>query len=187
MASPPGVIENSTKAGRSRVSISQSPARERSYCGGPAGRAKLEHERGDRRAFDHPACGRSNSRKIGMFRFFAALIGALALAAPAYAITPFPDGFRGEEIATNGTTLHVRVGGHGPAVVMLHGFGDTGDMWAPVAAALAADNTVVVPDLRGMGFSAHPDDGYTKKNEAADIAGLMDALNIQERRPRHPR
>ena len=114
-----------------------------------------------------------------MFRFFAALVGALAIAAPAYAITPFPDGFRSEEIATNGTTLHVRVGGHGPAVVMLHGFGDTGDMWAPVAAALARDHTVVVPDLRGMGLSAHPDDGYTKKNEAADIAGVMDALNIK--------
>jgi pimeloyl-ACP methyl ester carboxylesterase len=114
-----------------------------------------------------------------MFRFFAALFGALAMAAPACAITPFPDGFRTEEIATNGTTLHVRVGGHGPAVVMLHGFGDTGDMWAPVASALAPDHTVIVPDLRGMGLSAHPDDGYTKKNEAADIAGVMDALNIK--------
>jgi pimeloyl-ACP methyl ester carboxylesterase len=114
-----------------------------------------------------------------MLRFSAALFGALSIAAPAYAITPFPDGFRTEEIAANGTTLHVRVGGHGPAVVMLHGFGDTGDMWAPVAAALAPDHMVVVPDLRGIGLSAHPDDGYTKKNEAADIAGVMDALNIK--------
>ena len=114
-----------------------------------------------------------------MLRVSAALLGALALAAPAYAITPFPDGFHSKEIVTNGTTLHVRVGGQGPAVVMLHGFGDTGDMWAPVAAALAPDHTVVVPDLRGMGLSAHPDDGYTKKNEAADIAGVMDALNIK--------
>jgi pimeloyl-ACP methyl ester carboxylesterase len=38
--------------------------------------------------------------------------------------------FRGANIAANGTTLHVRVGGYGPAVVLLHGFGDTGDMWA---------------------------------------------------------
>ncbi len=116
---------------------------------------------------------------MAMLRIFAALLGAMSVAAPAYAVTPFPDGFRGEQIATNGATLHVRVGGHGPAVVMLHGFGDTGDMWAPVAAALAPDHTVVVPDLRGMGLSAHPDDGYTKKNEAADIAGVMDALNIK--------
>ena len=113
-----------------------------------------------------------------MFRFFAALFGALALAAPAYAITPFPDGFRSEEIATNGTTLHVRVGGHGPAVVMLHGFGDTGDMWAPVAAVLVKTHTVVVPDLRGMGLSAHPDTSYTKQNQALDISGVMDHLQI---------
>ena len=114
-----------------------------------------------------------------MFRFIAGVVGALSVAAPACALTPFPDGFRSEEIATNGTTLYVRVGGHGPAVVMLHGFGDTGDMWAPVAAALAPNHTVIVPDLRGMGLSAHPDDGYTKKNEAADIAGVMDALNMK--------
>jgi pimeloyl-ACP methyl ester carboxylesterase len=38
----------------------------------------------------------------------------------------------------------------------------------------------VVPDLRGMGLSAHPDTGYTKKNQAVDIAGVMDALNIQK-------
>jgi pimeloyl-ACP methyl ester carboxylesterase len=114
-----------------------------------------------------------------MLRLLAALVGALSLAVPAYAITPFPDDFHTTEIATNGTTLHVRVGGHGPAVVLLHGFGDTGDMWAPVAAALAPNHTVVVPDLRGMGLSAHPDSGYTKKNQAADIAGVMDALDIR--------
>src|SRR5258707_1202253 len=51
-------------------------------------------------------------------------------------VQPFPAGFRSEEIKTEGATIHVRVGGQGPAIVMLHGFGDTGDMWAPVAAAL---------------------------------------------------
>jgi pimeloyl-ACP methyl ester carboxylesterase len=65
-------------------------------------------------------------------------------------------------------------------VVLLHGFGDTGDMWAPLAAALLKDHTVIVPDLRGMGLSAHPETGYTKKNQAADIAGIMDALKVQQ-------
>jgi putative transposase len=36
-----------------------------------------------------------------------------------------------------------------------------------------------VPDLRGMGLSAHPDSGYTKKNQALDIAGVMDALQVK--------
>src|ERR1700722_9173373 len=69
----------------------------------------------------------------------------------------FPAGFEMREIETNGVTIHVRVGGHhGPAVVLLHGFGNTGDMWTPLAAALAADHTVIVPDLRGLGLSSKP-------------------------------
>jgi pimeloyl-ACP methyl ester carboxylesterase len=63
-------------------------------------------------------------------------------------------------------------------VVLLHGFADTGDMWAPLAAILAKDHLVIVPDLRGMGLSEHPDVGYTKKNQALDIAGVMDALKV---------
>jgi len=92
----------------------------------------------------------------------------------------FPPTFRSRNIKTNGATLHVRVGGKGPAVVMLHGFGDTGDMWAPVAAVLVEDQTVVVPDLRGMGLSSHPQNGYDKKTQAHDIAQVMDKLKIEK-------
>ncbi|MFD2052898.1 alpha/beta fold hydrolase [Mesorhizobium calcicola] len=116
-----------------------------------------------------------------MFRPLVVLLGLLSLAAPASArVIPFPTGFKTQSIETNGTSLYVRVGGQGPAVVLLHGFGDTGDMWAPVAIKLMKDHTVIVPDLRGMGLSAHPDSGYTKKNQAADIAGIMDALKIDK-------
>jgi pimeloyl-ACP methyl ester carboxylesterase len=94
-------------------------------------------------------------------------------------VVPFPPAFHARQISTNGTSLFVRVGGHGPAVVLLHGFGDTGDMWEPLAVVLAKDHTVIVPDLRGMGLSAHPDSGYTKKNQALDIAGVADALKIK--------
>jgi len=105
----------------------------------------------------------------------------MLLTSPASArIEPFPAGFRAREISTNGTTLHVRVGGKGPAVLLLHGFGDTGDMWAPLAAKLVKDHTVVVPDLRGMGLSAHPETGYEKKNQAVDMAGVLDALSIDK-------
>jgi pimeloyl-ACP methyl ester carboxylesterase len=113
-----------------------------------------------------------------MLRISIVAFALLASALPAFAITPFPASFHAEDVKTNGTTLHVRIGGHGPAVVMLHGFGDSGDMWAPVAAVLAKDHTVVVPDLRGMGLSAHPDTGYTKKNQAVDIAGIMDHFKV---------
>jgi pimeloyl-ACP methyl ester carboxylesterase len=114
-----------------------------------------------------------------MLRIAIVILSSL-LALPAFALQPFPSDFHTQEIKTNGTTLHVRVGGQGPAVVMLHGFADTGDMWAPAAAILAKTHRVVVPDLRGMGLSAHPDTGYTKKNQAVDIAGVMDALKIEK-------
>lgn len=101
-----------------------------------------------------------------------------ALPAPA-ANFEFPAAFRAQEIQANGTTLHVRVGGSGPAVVLIHGYGDTGDMWVPLAAELVRDHTVIVPDLRGMGLSAVAQGGFTKKNQAEDIAGVLDALRIQ--------
>jgi pimeloyl-ACP methyl ester carboxylesterase len=116
-----------------------------------------------------------------MLRYFATAIVVALLSTPLVAaITPFPASFHTQMVPTNGTSLYVRLGGKGPAVLLLHGFGDTGDMWAPLAIALAKDHTVIVPDLRGMGLSDHPDTGYTKKNQAVDIAGVMDALKIQK-------
>ena len=62
-------------------------------------------------------------------KIMLAAIGAFALVLSASAaVRPFPPGFRTQDIKTDGATIHVRVGGKGPAVVMLHGFGDTGDM-----------------------------------------------------------
>jgi pimeloyl-ACP methyl ester carboxylesterase/uncharacterized RmlC-like cupin family protein len=115
--------------------------------------------------------------------FFMAVLAVALTGVSAAAQTPgfiFPAGFRTEDIAANGTTLHVRIGGSGPAVVLLHGYGDTGDMWAPLAAALMVDHTVIAPDLRGMGLSAVATEGFTKKNEAEDIAGVLDALHIRQ-------
>src|SRR5437016_3208417 len=48
-------------------------------------------------------------------------------------VHPFPALMQTRTIETNGTSIHVRVGGHGPAVVMLNGFGTTGDMWGHLA------------------------------------------------------
>src|SRR2546430_12633252 len=55
-------------------------------------------------------------------------------------VYPFPAVMQTRTIETNGTSIHVRVGGHGPAVVMLHGFGTTGDMWGHLASALIEDH-----------------------------------------------
>lgn len=95
-------------------------------------------------------------------------------------VESFPRTFQTRNLKTDGVTIHLRAGGQGPAVVMLHGFGDTGDMWAPVAAVLAKGHSVVVPDLRGMGLSSHPESGYDKKTQAHDIAAVMDKLKIEK-------
>src|SRR5581483_405926 len=116
-----------------------------------------------------------------MFRYVMAALTAALLSTPGFArIEAFPATFHTQMVETNSTSLYVRIGGQGPAVVLLHGFGDTGDMWAPLAAVLVKDHTVIVPDLRGMGLSAHPDTGYTKQNQAVDIAEVMDALKVKK-------
>src|SRR3954463_8227175 len=113
-------------------------------------------------------------------RVAAGLAASLALGAlSAHAApTPFPADFRSSQVVNADATINVRVGGHGPAVVLIHGFGDTGDMWAPLAAELAKDHTVVVPDLRGMGLSSQPKDGYDKRTQAADIRAVLTYLKI---------
>ena len=117
-----------------------------------------------------------------MLRTILGGVAALAFVFPIAAqVKHFPKDFRTQDIKTaEGVTIHVRTGGHGPAVVLIHGFGDTGDMWAPLAAELAWDHTVVVPDLRGMGLSSHPQEGYDKRTQAADIRAVLTALNIDQ-------
>jgi pimeloyl-ACP methyl ester carboxylesterase len=114
-----------------------------------------------------------------MMRVIMAVVLSCSAASPAFAQQfTFPTGFRTQEVTTNGATIHVRTGGRGPAVVLLHGYGETGDMWVPMAADLARDHTVVVPDLRGLGLSSKPASGFDKKTQAGDVAGVLDALGI---------
>ncbi|OPY98337.1 alpha/beta hydrolase [Bradyrhizobium sacchari] len=105
----------------------------------------------------------------------------MLLAPAAHAETEsFPSTFKTKTIPANGAQLHVRVGGQGPAVILIHGFGDTGDMWAKLGEDLARDHTVVVPDLRGMGLSDKPDRGYDKWTQAADMRAVLQSLGIDK-------
>ena len=110
-----------------------------------------------------------------------AVSAVMLVAAPAVGQQQtFPPTFHTQSIATNGTTIYVRTGGKGPAVVLLHGFGDSGDMWVPLASELAKDHLVIVPDLRGMGLSGKPPSGYDKKTQGKDVAGVLDALKVEK-------
>ena len=116
-----------------------------------------------------------------MLRFLLTFSAVLVCTGTAMAaVAPYPPGFETRDIAVQGATIHVRIGGKGPAVLMIHGFGDTGDMWAPLAAVIAGRHTVIAPDLRGMGLSSHPDQGYDKKTQAGDMAAVLDALHIRK-------
>jgi pimeloyl-ACP methyl ester carboxylesterase len=95
-------------------------------------------------------------------------------------IGSWPGAFSAQQTAVTGCTQYVRVGGGGPAVLLLHGFGDTGDMWLPLAEVLVKDHAVIVPDLRGMGLSSHPEGGYEKTAQARDLATILDQLGFQE-------
>lgn len=96
------------------------------------------------------------------------------------AVGTWPEAFAAKQMAVTDGTQYVRLGGKGPAVLLLHGFGDTGDMWVPLADALVKDHAVIVPDLRGMGLSSHPEGGYEKVAQARDLIGILDQLGFQE-------
>jgi haloacetate dehalogenase len=80
----------------------------------------------------------------------------------------------------DGVSLNAAVAGTGSPVVLLHGFPQTHLMWRHVAADLAADHTVICPDLRGYGDSDKPaatdPATYSKRTMAADIVALARAL-----------
>ena len=115
-------------------------------------------------------------RNVAAAASIVCLLSASALAA----IQPFPANFGTLNVVTNDTQIYVRAGGEGPAVLLLHGYGETGDMWAPLAARLVRDHTVIVPDLRGLGLSSRPAGGYDKKTQAEDMAGVLDSLKIDK-------
>ncbi|GLY32294.1 alpha/beta hydrolase [Kineosporia sp. NBRC 101731] len=83
-----------------------------------------------------------------------------------------------QRIQANGIELSVATAGQGPAVILVHGFPHTWQIWEPIIPALAERYTVVAPDLRGMGASERPETGYTAMDVTQDLVGLMDALDL---------
>jgi hypothetical protein len=86
----------------------------------------------------------------------------------------------------DGVQLATAIGGSGSPVVLLHGFPETHLMWRHVAEQLAAEHTVICPDLRGYGASDKPaattPDVYAKRTMAADIVSIAAELG-HERSP----
>lgn len=68
----------------------------------------------------------------------------------------FDKQFKHQTAEVNGVHIHYVIGGKGEAVVLLHGFPQTWYEWHKVMPALAAEYTVIAPDLRGLGESSRP-------------------------------
>ena len=93
----------------------------------------------------------------------------------------------GEEIASrmaniNGLPLHYLTAGHGPAVILLHGYAENSRMWRPIMPLLAKKFTVIAPDLPGIGDSGIPADGLDMKTSAVRIHALARSLGVEKAR-----
>jgi pimeloyl-ACP methyl ester carboxylesterase len=72
-----------------------------------------------------------------------------------------------------------RLAGSGPAVLLLHGIGDSSESWVPVMADLARDHTVIAPDLLGHGGSAKPRADYSVAAYANGMRDLLAVLGVE--------
>ena len=82
-------------------------------------------------------------------------------------------------VTTDDAVIDIETTGKGNAIVLIHGFPLTRDVWDAQAAELAKIAFVIRPDLRGMGRSSVPDGPYLMETLAADIAAILDALGIE--------
>jgi pimeloyl-ACP methyl ester carboxylesterase len=121
--------------------------------------------------------------------FAAGLVSLPALAQEAAQVTApaaatqtehLPAGFTEKSATVNGVIINYKIGGQGPAVVLLHGYAETSHMWLPLMPLLATSFTVVAPDLRGAGNSERPQGGYDKKTMAKDIRELVHQLGSKQ-------
>jgi pimeloyl-ACP methyl ester carboxylesterase len=118
-----------------------------------------------------------------------AVIGRAALVAAALALGACPSFHAGRLpgapadatfAEVDGVHLHYRAVGSGPAVVMIHGYGASLDLWRPVQDALAAHHRVIAVDLKGFGWSSRPPGDYSPEAEAQLVWGLLDQLAVDQ-------
>src|SRR5437588_8649639 len=82
----------------------------------------------------------------------------------------------------DGVQLHYMTAGHGPTVILLHGFAETSRMWKPIIPLLAEKFTVIAPDLPGIGDSSIPKDKIDMITSAIRIHSLVRSLGIEKAR-----
>ncbi len=107
--------------------------------------------------------------------WFACSNGA-ALAFP----VDFGPGFATHRVSVDSSVVSVTTGGHGPAVVLLHGYAEDSRMWKPLAERLASRYTIIAPDLPGIGNSSIPASGLDMKMSAKRVRDAVHALGYSK-------
>lgn len=108
---------------------------------------------------------------------FALLFFSILPSSEAYAAA---DPVAARTADVSGVKLHYMTAGHGPAVILLHGYAENSLMWKPLIPLLAERFTVIAPDLPGIGESSIPADGLDMKTAAIRIHDLARSLGVQK-------
>jgi pimeloyl-ACP methyl ester carboxylesterase len=89
-------------------------------------------------------------------------------------------GIATQTISANGIEVNVATAGRGPAILLLHGFPHTWELWSRIIPKLAENHYVIAPDLRGHGGTTRSADGYDLDTLSQDALALLDALGVVE-------
>ena len=119
-------------------------------------------------------------------RLFASVAGyatlVVSVASPATYAQAIDKTIASRTAEIDGVKLHYLTAGHGPSLILLHGYAENSLMWRPIMPALAERFTVIAPDLPGIGNSAIPADGLDMKTAAIRMHALARSLGVEKAR-----
>src|SRR5437899_7305081 len=111
---------------------------------------------------------------LGLLLFLSTVVASAAQAKPS------DTAIASRTAEVDGVKLHYLTAGHGPPVLLLHGYAETSRMWRPIMPLLAERFTVIAPDLPGIGDSAIPADGLDMKTAAIRMHALARSLGVEK-------
>jgi pimeloyl-ACP methyl ester carboxylesterase len=124
----------------------------------------------------------TTSRRSALWRLAACGIFLSALTPGTLRAQQAGDAIASRMAEIDGLSIHYLVAGHGPFVILLHGYAETSLMWRPLMPLLATKFTVIAPDLPGIGDSAIPSDGLDMKTAGARMHALAKSLGVDKAR-----
>jgi pimeloyl-ACP methyl ester carboxylesterase len=84
------------------------------------------------------------------------------------------------KVKVNDIEMYYEVHGEGTPLVLLHGFTSSSSIWKPFIQEYKKNYKLIIPDMRGHGYSTNPSNTFTHRQSAHDIYTLLDHLNIDQ-------